>query len=225
VLRRWLADRDAIWRSAILTASLDPFRGYATALNVELPDVTRVLDPFHVVKLSLTCVDDVRRRGQQDTLGCRGHADDPLFRTRRLPRRRRDRLTAKQRAKINAAFEAGDPGGQVTAAWLVAQDLMAAYAHPDLATGRASAEEVITTAKTCPVPKIARLGRTLAVWRTEFLARFDHPDVSNGPTENLNLKIKNTKRAARGYRNLHNYRLRLFAQPWTAHPEWWRRAR
>ena len=104
---------------------------------------------------------------------------------------------------------------QVTAACLVAQDLMAAYAHPDLATGRAAAEKVITTAKTYPVPEIARLGRTLAVWRTEFLARFDHPDVSNGPTENLNLKIKNTKRAARGYRNLHNYRLRLFAQPWT----------
>ncbi|HEY5247948.1 MAG TPA: transposase [Dermatophilaceae bacterium] len=72
---------------------------------------------------------------------------------------------------------------QVTAACLVAQDLMAAYAHPDLATGRAAAEKVITTAKTYPVPEIARLGRTLAVWRTEFLARFDHPDVSNGPTE------------------------------------------
>jgi transposase len=33
--------------------------------------------------------------------------------------------------------------------------------------------------------------------------------VSNGPTENLNLKIKNTKRVARGYRNFNHYRLRL----------------
>jgi hypothetical protein len=33
--------------------------------------------------------------------------------------------------------------------------------------------------------------------------------VSNGTTENLNLKIKNTKRAARGYRNFTHYRLRL----------------
>jgi hypothetical protein len=31
----------------------------------------------------------------------------------------------------------------------------------------------------------------------ELCAHFDHPDVSNGPTENLNLKIKNTKRTAR----------------------------
>jgi transposase len=41
-------------------------------------------------------------------------------------------------------------------------------------------------------------------------AHFDHPAVSNGPTENLNLKIKNTKRLiAHGYRNFRHYRLRL----------------
>jgi hypothetical protein len=48
-----------------------------------------------------------------------------------------------------------------------------------------------------PAPYAAghgRLGRTLHAWRPEFLAHFDHPTVSNGPTENLNLKIQNTKR-------------------------------
>jgi hypothetical protein len=40
-------------------------------------------------------------------------------------------------------------------------------------------------------------------------AHFDQPEVSNGPTENLKLKIKNTKRIARGYRNFDHYRLRL----------------
>lgn len=58
------------------------------------------------------------------------------------------------------------------------------------------------------MPEIAKLGRTLHAWRTD-LAHFNHPDVSNGPTENLNLKIKNTKRTARGFRNFANYRLRL----------------
>lgn len=33
--------------------------------------------------------------------------------------------------------------------------------------------------------------------------------MSNGPTKNLNLTIKNTKRIARGYRNFAHYRLRL----------------
>ena len=43
----------------------------------------------------------------------------------------------------------------------------------------------------------------------EPCAHFDHPAVSNGPTANLNLKIKNTKRTARGYRNFTHYRVRL----------------
>ena len=55
----------------------------------------------------------------------------------------------------------------------------------------------------------SHLGRTLHAWRTELCAHFDHPTVSNGPTENLNLKIKNTKRIARGYRNFTHYRLQL----------------
>ncbi len=47
----------------------------------------RVLDAFHVVRLGQTAIDDVRRRRQQETLGWRG-PDDPLYRGRRLLRRR-----------------------------------------------------------------------------------------------------------------------------------------
>jgi len=209
VLGGWLAAQDESWRAAIVTASLDPFRGYATALSTHLPAAVRVLDPFHLVKLALLGVDRVRRRVQQDTLGHRGLTDDPLYRARRILRRRHDRLTERQWARLHAALAAGDPNEEITAGWLVAQRLMQAYANPDRVAGKVAAEQVITLARTCPVPEIARLGRTLTVWRTEFLARFDHPDVSNGPTENLNLKIKNTKRVARGYRSFTNYRLRL----------------
>jgi transposase len=49
VLASWLAAREPHWRARIVTASLDPFRGYTSALATQLPDATRVLDPFHVV--------------------------------------------------------------------------------------------------------------------------------------------------------------------------------
>ena len=127
VLAGWLGEWDEQWRAQSVTASLDPFRGYATALAAQLPDAVRVLDPFHVVKLGLTSVDEVRRRVQQDTLGHRGHAHDPLFDIRRLLRRRRDRLAEGPR--LHAGLVAGDPTGEVTAAWIVAQDLMAATSY------------------------------------------------------------------------------------------------
>jgi transposase len=37
--------------------------------------------------------------------------------------------------------------------------------------------------RSTPDPQIAKLGRTMHAWRTELLAHFDHPNVSNGPTE------------------------------------------
>jgi transposase len=209
VLAGWLAERGERWKTGVATASLDPFRGYATALTTQLPDAVRVLDPFHVVRLGLSCVDDVRRRVQQDTLGHRGRNRDPLYDIRRLLRRRRDRLSTKARARLQAGLIAGDPTGEVSLAWTVAQDLMALYQLPDPAQARHRAEALIADLRACPIDELARLGRTLHAWRTELCAHFDHPAVSNGPTENLNLKIKNTKRIARGYRKFAHYRLRL----------------
>ena len=209
VLAQWLRERGDDWKAAVATASLDPFRGYATALTAQLPDAVRVLDPFHVVKLGLNCVDEVRRRVQRDTLGHRGRARDPLYGIRRLLRRRRDRLGSKAWARLQAGLLAGDSTGEVTLAWAVAQDLMALYQLPDPAQARRRAETLIADLRGCPIPELARLGRTLHAWRHELCAHFDHPAVSNGPTENLNLKIKNTKRIARGYRKFAHYRLRL----------------
>jgi len=64
VLAQWITTQPDPWRAGVEVASLDPFRGYATALSTVLPHAVRVLDRFHVVKLGFTCVDDVRRRVQ-----------------------------------------------------------------------------------------------------------------------------------------------------------------
>jgi transposase len=209
VLAAWLADRDQAWRAGIATASLDPFRGYATALSNQLPGAVRVLDPFHVVRVALAALDDIRRRVQQTQTGHRGRVGDPLYGIRRVLRRRADHLSTTARARLETGLVTGDPDGEVTIAWTIAQQVMALYQLDDPAQARAHAAELVTALRTCPIAELARLGRTLHVWRDELVAHFDHPDVSNGPTENLNLKIKNTKRIARGYRNFDHYRLRL----------------
>ena len=59
------------------------------------------------------------------------------------------------------------------------------------------------------VPELRRLARTLTTWRAEFLAYFSTGRISNGPTEAVNLLIKKILRVGHGFRNFHNYRLRL----------------
>ncbi|WP_250550585.1 transposase [Pseudonocardia sp. H11422] len=175
-----------------------------------MPTATRVLGPFHVCKLALDALDEVRRV-QHDTLGRRGHRDDPLYRARRLLRRRADRLTGRAWARLTARLTNGDPNGEVSAAWAVAQDVMAAYATDDFTTGRDRAEQAIAAALSCPVPEVARLGRTLRAWRTELLAYFntERASTSNGPTEAVNLLIETSRRAGHGFRSFDNYQLRL----------------
>jgi transposase len=67
----------------------------------------------------------------------------------------------------------------------VAQDLMNIFQLSDPEAARERATALIADLRACPIPELARLGRTLHSWREEICAHFDHPRVSNGPTENL----------------------------------------
>jgi len=204
----WLRAQPAGFVAGIEHAALDPFRGYANAIRDELPDAVAVLDAFHVVKLG-TQVIEVRRREQQSTLHRRGHRDDPLYRIRGLLRHGREHLTASQHARLEAGLQAGDPSWEVSLAWHCYQQLRSAYTAHDPAQGRRIAEAVISSFPTCPVPEIARLGRTLRSWKPQLLAYFTTKGVSNGGTEAVNLLIEKTRRLAHGFRNFTNYRLRI----------------
>ena len=82
--------------------------------------------------------------------------------------------------------------------------------HQDTpAQGRHLATHLIQRLPACPIPEIARLGRTLRKWKDAFLAYFDTGGASNGPTEAINGIIELGRRTARGYRNPTNYQLRM----------------
>jgi len=205
----WLRRQPTQFTSTVEHAALDPFRGYANAIRDQLPDAVAVLDAFHVVRLGTQVLDEVRRRVQQDTLGHRGHKHDPLYRIRGLLRHGLEHLTERQVARLDAGLHAGDPTWEVTIAWHCYQQLRSIYHAATPAAGRRIAEQVIASFPTCPIPEVARLGRTLRTWRTHLLAYFTTQGVSNGGTEAINLIIEKTRRLAHGFRNFTHYRLRI----------------
>ena len=205
----WLTQRGEVFRAGIGVAALDPFGGYKSAIDDELSEATAVLDAFHVVKLGTQAVDEVRRRVQQDTTGHRGRKGDPLYGIQRLLRAGAENLTDKQLDRLAAAIESDPAHEAVYVAWRCAQDLRAAYRATDTTHGRALAEKILATFHTCPIPEIARLGRTLRKWREAFLAYFTTERANNGGTEAVNGIIELHRRLARGYRNRDNYRLRM----------------
>jgi transposase len=127
--KAWLEEKGRAWRDEIAYAALDLSGPYRAVLSEMLPDATLVADPFHVVKLANSKLDECRRRVQNETLGHRGRKIDPLYRCRRLLTMADERLEENGRSKLLGLLRAGDPRGEVTAAWHAKEAVRELYAH------------------------------------------------------------------------------------------------
>ena len=207
VFKQWLAGRPQAWRDGIEVVAMDGFSGFKTAAAEELPDAVPVMDPFHVVRLAGDALDRCRQRVQQDTLGHRGRAGDPLYKARRTLHTGASLLTEKQHTRLEAVF-AIEEHIEVEATWGIYQRIVAAYREPDKKKAKQLMRDLID-AVTAGVPaalvEIRRLGRTLKQRALDVLAYFDRPGTSNGPTEAINGRLEHLRGSALGFRNLTHY--------------------
>jgi transposase len=205
----WLLARPRSWLAQVAMVALDPWRGYASALVAPLGHARVVVDHFHAIRLANTVVDQVRRRTQQATLGHRGRRYDPLYRIRKLLLTAAEQLTGRGRARLRVGLAAGDPGGEVAAAWQGKELLRAVYRAVGMPAARAALDRFYRWCDGVGVPELSRLARTVRAWEAEILAFHATGGCSNGPTEAVNLLVKKVKRVGHGFRNFANYRLRL----------------
>ena len=213
----WLENRDQTWRDRIEWAALDLSGPYRKTFNDSLPTAVQVADPFHVVKLANTRLDDVRRRVQHDTLGHRGHKTDPLYRVRRLLTKAHERLDEKGEAKLLGFLDAGDPKGDVRMAWHAKETLRGFYDQPADTAGEYLADLAENLRDPDMPCELQQLGRTLRTWHDQIVA-WHQAQISNGPTEATNSLIKMIKRVGFGFRRFRNYRLRVLL--YAGRPNW-----
>ena len=204
----WLAAKPEPWLAGIATAVIDPYAGYARGLADGLPGALLVVDHFHAVRLANQALDEVRRRVQQTTLGHRGWKNDPLYRIRRRLLAAHDRLGPRSFEAMLVLLEAGDPTGEVAAAYLAKELLREVYATPDVAEARRRLDALHEHCRQADVREFTRLSRTVRRWQPQVLA-WHATALINGHTEAINLLVKKVKRVGHGFRNFENYRLRL----------------
>jgi transposase len=212
----WLNAKPAPWLEGIDHVVIDPYQPYATAVAAGLPDARLVVDHFHVIRLANAALDEIRRRTQQTSTGHRGRKVDPLYRIRRRLLAGHERLDPAGFARMLRWLDAGDPDGEVGAAYLAKELLRETY----LATGTFDARRrLVAFHQHCDqsdVPELERLARSIARWEVPIL-RWHRTRLTNAATEGTNLIIKNIKRLGFGFTNLENYRLRLLLRcgaPW-----------
>ena len=105
----WLDSRPESWRNGIRVVATDLAESYPAALDGRLDHAIRVADPFHVVRLANRCLDQVRRRVQQQTLRHRGRKRDPLYRIRKLMVSGAGRLEGPGLERMLLGIRVGDP--------------------------------------------------------------------------------------------------------------------
>ena len=115
---------------------------------------------------------------------------------------------AKQE-RLRAAFTADEAHISVEVAYHCAQQVRDVFHQATPAQGRRLAAHLVESLPTCPIPDIARLGRTLRKWKDALDAYFDTAGASNGPTEAINGIIELSRRTARGHPNPTNYQLQM----------------
>lgn len=207
-LRRWLGNADPAWLAGIRVVATDLAESFRAGLSPHLDHARRVADPFHVVRVANRCLDQVRRRVQNDTLGHRGRKADPLYRIRKVLLTGNERLNDQGRNRMLLGLRLGDPNDEVLGAWLAKENVRDVYLAESWADARTLLDKTIAGCLADDVAEIVSLGKTLQRWRPEILAHHA-TGASNGPTEGLNLCVKKVKRCGHGFRSFEHYRLRV----------------
>ncbi len=207
-LRGWTENADIRWLGGIEVVATDLAESFRAGLSPHLSHARRVADPFHVVRVGNRCLDKVRRRVQNETLGHRGRKHDPLYRIRKLLVSGSERLDERGSTRMLLGLRVGDPHDEVLGAWLAKESVRDVYLTEDPAVAATLLDKVIAGCAEDEVEEIRSLGATLESWRTEILAHHES-GASNGPTEGLNLCVKRVKRCGHGFKRFEHYRLRV----------------
>jgi transposase len=186
----------------------DLAESYRAGISPHLDHATRVADPFHVVRVANRCVDKVRRRVQNETLGHRGRKHDPLYRIRKLLLKGTERLDERGHDRLLLGLRLGDPHDELLGAWLAKESVRDVYLTDDPKEAAVLLDKAIVGCRSDDVEEIVSLGDTLKRWRKEIL-NHHRTGASNGPTEGLNFCVKQVKRAGRGFTCFDHYRLRV----------------
>lgn len=179
-------------RDRIQLVSMDMSQAFISKIRERLPRATIVFDPFHVIKLANTAVDEVRR-AQVRALGGRADAQQALKKTRWILLKAQEHLTGKETAKLALVARANRP---LYRAYLLKETLRAVYSAPHMAKAKLAAW--LAWASRSRLRPFVKLARTIRAHEDGILAAIEH-GLSNGRLEGLNNKIRLISHRAFGF--------------------------
>ncbi len=164
-----------------------------------------MIDHFHVIKLFNEKLSDLRRDLYREAVDLL--KKDVMKGTRWLLLKNPDNLEDKkgERERLNEALQINQP---LAAAYYMKEYLRLIWSQPDKATAKFHLDNWIACARVSEIKMLMKFSKTLAAHRQRILAYYDF-EISTGPLEGTNNKIKTMKRQAYGFRDQEFFKLKI----------------
>jgi len=190
----------------IEAVSIDMSKAYIKSVTENSPRSKIVFDWFHIKKLANETLESLRRElyREEQYLGFR----KVIKGNRWLLLKNSENLNTEkgEAAQLKEALKMNQP---LSTMYYLKEELGHIWAYERKQEAAKFLKSWCRKAMQSGVPKIAKLGRTIASYRTGVLNWYDHP-ISNAVMEGTNNKIKVLKRKAYGFRDMEYFKLRIF---------------
>lgn len=196
--------QSAEFKEGILGVAIDMSKGYCSAVLEALPNAKPVIDRFHISQLFHKLVDDARKHIQNKIRKEEGDKDK-VFGIRWALLKNFEDLEADE---INKLFKVCDEYPKLGECFALKEEFRKFFDITDKENAMTFIDYFKELVKESQIPELQSFTKTLDHWRPQILNYYDY-NISNGPTEGFNHKVKNIKRRAYGFRNESNFEIRV----------------
>ena len=193
-------------RVKIKAIAIDMSPAYIAAVLENLPEATVVFDHFHVIKLYNDKLSELRRAIQRE-------AEGPLQKkvlkgTRWLLLKNRPNLNEQKNEKerLEEALKLNKP---LATAYYLKEDLKRVWLQVCKSDAKSVLEDWIKRAQASGITMLKKFANTLASHAFGILNHYDY-QISTGPLEGTNNKIKTLQRQAYGFRDIEFFKLKIY---------------
>jgi len=190
-------------RAKIEAVCSDMSPAYTSAIRNHLPDAIHIFDRFHVMKLFNEKLTGLRRRlyGETKDKNAKEALKDIRF---DLLKRHPAEKGAKRLEKALALH------ADLAAAHVLKERLHELWEQDDELSGFDCLAEWIADAEWTEIPEVKAFAKTLRNHYQEIL-NYYYCEITSGPLEGLNNKIKTLKRQSYGFRDQEYFKLKILA--------------
>ena len=187
--------------------AIDMSAAYQLAVKKFLPDAAVVFDRFHIMKLFNDKLSELRRALAREAQG--RLSKDVLKGTRWLLLKNSENLdeSKNERKRLAAALKLNE---SLFTAYYMKEELRDVWEQDDAEQAKHFLMDWIVRAEASGIRMLQDFAKTLRTHAMGILAWYDH-EISTGPLEGTNNKIKTLKRHAYGFRDFEFFKLKIYA--------------